>query len=152
MKQKRVLRPFPNKLINAKEINFPSIQTEVLYLAGSNQSRNHWDSPQSSPSLIKVWNQQVGHRREGLDFEIALLWCNLAKYSGCGYWVQKSKSTKFKKTNCINCKRITITDSRYAGNCGHELGQNNLNTSVKNTVVLYTTGGNHSLHGYFCKS
>lgn len=60
-------------------------------------------------------------------------------------------------SNYINCKRITITDIRYAGNCGHELGQNNLNTSVKNTVVFYTTGRNHNLHGCFsimneCKS
>lgn len=46
-------------------------------------------------------------------------------------------------SNCINCKRITITDIEHAGNCGHELSGNNLSISVKNTVVFDTTGGNH---------
>jgi len=62
-----------SKLFNAKEINFPLGQTELLYLIDSNQSRNHWDSPPSYPSLIKVWNQQVNDGREGLDFVKALL-------------------------------------------------------------------------------
>lgn len=40
-------------------------------------------------------------------------------------------------SNYINCKRITITDIRYAGNCGHELGQNNLILCKEHSGILY---------------